>query len=315
MAGVAVSPWRRWVALLDTREDPLPLALVRVAVALVVLTHVSHVLLTGVDALVWVDARHGGLRTLDAVPFSDATPGLARAMAFGTMLASALMAAGAWTRPATALTYLGFRWLGDLNGHAGGAYDEVLIDTLFVLCFARCGDAISVDAWRARDTLETCVAVPAWPRWVLLGQLVTIYVSTGLQKVSASWLPIGERDALWYILAQPDWQRRAFAVPVDAYPLTQVATALTWVWEVGAPVLLLALWYRRTRARGGWLRAQANRLDARTLFLGVGVLLHLGIETLLEVGAFSWAMLALYPCAWSGDELRARFTRVNPTRR
>ena len=116
MARVSVSLWERWVRLLATREDPLPLAVVRVAVAVVVLIHVSHVLIAGVDALVWVDARFGGLRSLDAAPFADATPQLARGMAFATIAASAMMALGLWTRLATMATYLGFRWLADLNG-------------------------------------------------------------------------------------------------------------------------------------------------------------------------------------------------------
>jgi hypothetical protein len=311
MAGGALTRWERWSALVAEREDPLPLALVRVGVALVVLTHVSHVLLTGADAFVWVDATHGGLRALDASPFAAATPLLARTIGWGTVCASVCMGLGAATRLATIATYLGFRWLADLNGHAGGAYDEVLINSLFVLCFARCGETLSVDALRAHDTYHACVTVPAWPRWLLLGQLAIIYGSTGLQKLSASWLPIGERDALWYILAQPDWQRVAFQVPPVAYPLTQLATAGTWIWEVSAPALILALWYRRTRTRPGWWRAQFNRVDVRARYLLVGVALHLGIEALLEVGAFSWAMLALYPCAWSGAELRA----LNPNRR
>ncbi len=310
MSGLRAA-WRRWAELLATREDPLPLALVRVAYGLLVAMHLGHMLLAGVDVLAWVDRDQGGLRALNAWPFPQASPGLAQSVALATIGAALAMAAGVLTPLTVAATYAGFRWLGDLNSHAGGAYDEVMINTLFVLLFAGSGRALSLDAWWRRKKGQVTEDALAWPRWVLLGQAVVVYTSTGLQKVSASWLPVGERDALWYILGQPDWQRRAFSVPVWAYPLTQAATAFTWVWEVGAPVLLLALWWRRTRTRPGWLRAQSNRLDLRACFLFVGVLLHLGIESLLEVGAFSWAMLALYPCAWSGAEWRARLTRTS----
>ena len=301
-ASTATSAGARWTALLTTREPATSLALTRMALGTALVAHLAHMLATGIDALAWTDRAFGGFRVLNAAPFAHATPGLAQGVALATVMSGVLFTMGAFTRVTTITTWLGFRWLGDLNGHAGGSYDEVFIDVLFVLVWSGCGESLSVDAWRARRAGRPDALVPAWPRWVIVGQLVTIYLSTGLQKVSAGWLPIGPRDALWYILHQPDWQRTAFTVPTWAFPLTQAATAFTWVWEVGAPILLLAFWWRRTRTRGGWLRAQANRLDLRAGWMMVGVLLHLGIESLLEVGGFSWAMLSLYACAWHPDE-------------
>lgn len=298
----ATSAWARWTALLTTREPATSLALTRMALGTALVAHLAHMLATGIDALAWTDRAFGGFRVLNAAPFAHATPGLAQGVALATLMSGVLFAMGACTRVTTITTWLGFRWLGDLNGHAGGSYDEVFLDVLFVLVWSGCGESLSVDAWRARRAGRPEALVPAWPRWVIVGQLVTIYLSTGLQKVSAGWLPIGSRDALWYILHQPDWQRTAFTVPTWAFPLTQAATAFTWFWEVGAPILLLAFWWRRTRTRGGWLRAQANRLDLRAGWMMVGVLLHLGIECVLEVGGFSWAMLSLYFCAWHPDE-------------
>jgi hypothetical protein len=306
--------WSRWVALLATREPATSLALTRIALGLALVAHVAHMLASGIDALAWTDRAYGGFRVLDATPFPQATPGLARWIALATIASGIAFTTGTYTRLATLATWLGFRWLGDLNGHAGGSYDEVFLDVLFVLLWSGCGEALSVDAWRARRAGTPPALVPAWPRWVVVGQLVTIYASTGLQKVSAAWLPVGPRDALWYILQQPDWQRRAFALPAWTFPLTQAATAFTWVWEVGAPVLLLTSWWRRTRTRGDWLRAQSNRVDLRAWWLGAGVVLHLGIEALLEVGGFSWAMLSLYACAWHPDEWAALTRRLRGAR-
>jgi hypothetical protein len=142
----------------------------------------------------------------------------------------------------------------------------------------------------------------AWPRWVGVGQIVVVYWSTGLQKLSAGWIPGGPMDALWYILQQPTWHRVDMHWLAPLYPFTQAATMVTWLFEQAAPLLLLALWYRRTRLRGGWLRAQFNRVDARAWYLGLGVLLHASIELTLEVGPFSFAMLSLYPLAFHADE-------------
>jgi hypothetical protein len=310
---VIARAWARWEALLATREGPGTLALVRILLGSVLVAHLAHMTRVGAVELVWTDRAHGGLRVLDAWPFPVATPAVAYGMVAATIVAGSAWTLGAWTRVSGVLTWAGFRWLADLNGSAGGSYDEVFLDALFVLLWSGCGAAWSVDAWRAGRRGEAPPMVPAWPRWVLLGQLVTIYASTGLHKLSVSWLPVGPRDALWYILSQPDWQRRAMELPAQAFPLTQAATALTWCWEVGAPVLLLAAWARRTAARGGAWRRWLGRVDLRVPWLAVGVLMHLSIEAIFEVGPFSFAMLALYPAAWSPSELRAYSPRPKNT--
>lgn len=305
--------WRRWERLLTTREGPETLALVRILLGSVLVGHLARMAWVGAVDLAWVDRAHGGLRALDAWPFAAATPAVAHGMVAATMGSAVLWMLGAWTRVAGILAWLGFRWLADLNGSAGGSYDEVFLDALFVLLWSGCGGAWSLDAWRAARRGATDVTVLAWPRWVLLGQLVTIYASTALHKLSVGWLPVGPRDAIWYILAQPDWQRRAMTLPAWAFPFTQAATALTWCWEIGAPLLLLAAWARRTAASGGAWKAWMTRVDLRLPWLAVGVGLHLSIEALLEVGPFSLAMLSLYPAAFSPSELRAYSPRPKNT--
>ena len=135
-------------------------------------------------------------------------------------------------------------------------------------------------------------------------QLVLMYSSTGLQKVSTHWVPGGDMAALYYIMQQPSWQRFDLSWTAWVHPLTQLATLGTWLWEVGSPVLLLAFWYRRTRGGGGWLRATLNRIDARSLFALFGALVHAGIHALMDVGPFSYVSIALYPALFSPDELR-----------
>ena len=79
--------------------------------------------------------------------------------------------------------------------------------------------------------------------------------------------------------------------------------------------VLLALWFRSTRARGGWLRAVMNRLDYRSWFAAMGIGLHIGIHLLMNIGPFGLITLAIYPALWHPDEWRSlRFRRV-PRRR
>jgi hypothetical protein len=79
------------------------------------------------------------------------------------------------------------------------------------------------------------------------------------------------------------------------FPLTQAATVVTWWWEVTAPVWLLA-WVASLHDGGGWWARTLRRLRVRWVYLGLGLVFHLGIAALLEIGPFSWASLALYPC-------------------
>lgn len=306
-----MSLWRRWVALIDRREPATALALCRIAVGLIVAAHLGRMIQLGADTLVWADAVHGGLRQLDPgwlEHVGGLTPTNIRLLAAGTTAAALAFAAGLFTPVAAFLTWAGFRTLADLNGHSGGAYDELLKNELLILLVSGCGRALSIDAWRKGPSFDR--TAPAWPRYVLVFQLALMYWSTGMQKVSDGWVPGGSADALWYILQQPTWQRADMSWVAPYFPLTQVATLGTWLFEQAAPLLLLAFWFRHTRTRPGRLRAAFNRLDVRSLYLLGGLGMHVGIEATMEVGAFSLASLALYLCAFHPDEWAALARRL-----
>jgi hypothetical protein len=289
--------WARWVAWMDRREAATSLAIVRVALGLVVTLHVARMAWTGGDQWVWLDAAHGGLRALTLGPL-EATPGNLRLVEGAAIVGGLLTVVGLYTRVGIALAWLAFGVLADANAHAGGSYDELVKNILFLLFWSGCGQALSLDAAvRGRTGLVT-----AWPRYLLVVQLVVMYASTGFQKVSNSWVPGGPADALWYILQQPTWQRADMTWLAPLFPLTQLATLGTWLFEAGSPALLLAFWFRDTRTRPGRLRALFNRLDARTLFVLAGLGMHFGIEATMEVGPFSPSAVALYACLLHPDE-------------
>ena len=301
-----MSLWQRWVTMLDRRESGLTLALVRIACGTVIALHLSRALYLGVTDWVWVDNAHGGLRVLDAgwmAWFGGLTPANVHGLVIFTLLAAIAMALGLATRVATLAVWFCFGYLADLNGHAGGSYDELLKNTIFLLLVSDCGVRLSVDRFlRPRPD-----AVPAWPRYLMVVQLAVVYWMTALQKVSSSWVPFGDSDALWYILQQTTWVRAPlpFDRLVPLYPLFQLATFSVWIWEQSAPLLLLAFYYRDTRDRAGRLRALFNRHDFRKWYLLFGIGMHLGIESLMEVGPFSFATLTLYLACVHPDEWRS----------
>ena len=295
--------WLRVVAFFDERESAHALAAVRMIAGLTLAWHLAANWLAGVPDAVWIDAAHGGYRPLDESWFAmagGATPGVVGAAMLVTIVAAVSLALGFFTRVAAVVSWLGFARLCDLNWQCGGSSDELLINVLFLLALSGCGSAWSIDAWRAGVERD----VPAWPRRVLIVQLVLIYFMTALQKVSSSWVPGGPLDALWYILQQPTWQKHDMRWLAPFFPLTQGATLVTWLFEITAPLLLLALWYRRTADRPGLVRARFNRVPWRSAYLALGFALHLGIWATLEVGPFLGGILALYAACFRPDEWR-----------
>ena len=197
------------------------------------------------------------------------------------------------------------------SGQPGGSQLYLVTNALWLLVFARSADTLSLTARLKTGKWRPAVLVPAWPRYLAILQLVVVYQSAGLQKVSAFWLPGGELSALYYVLNQVSWAR--WELPglwVTLYPLTQAATLVTWCFEVGAFLLLLALYFRDTRTRPGRLRALFNRLRFRDAYMVVGVGMHVGIALLMAVGAFSALSLAYYPCLLHPDEIRRRLSQL-----
>jgi hypothetical protein len=170
--------------------------------------------------------------------------------------------------------------------------DSVLMAGLFLLMFAQSGRAFALDALhRPRQTGPP--TAEAWPLRLLQIQLCIIYLSTGLAKLG------GEEEALtgtwWYgtsihyTLNCTTMSRWSYAqLPLPLW-VTAPATYLSLGWEVFFPLLVL---WRRTRKWALWF----------------GVLFHLGIWLTIEVGWFSFYMLALYG-VWIPDEFWDRFAR------
>jgi len=304
-----VSAWSRWVALLDTREDGRALAVVRVLVGLSIVAAMLEVVLPGTLPMIWLDLADGGYRPLGrgswlVQKLGGPSPTVVYGLTAVTSLAGASLAAGVASRLSAFIALQGFLGVAWMNGHTAGSYDFVATNALWLLVLAQSDATGSLTARLRTGTWLPAADVPAWPRWLMVVQLVTMYASTGLQKVSAHWVPGGDMAALYYIMQQPSWQRFDLSAAAWVFPLTQGATLGTWLWEVGSPTLLLAFWFRHTRTRGGWARHTLNRIDLRSWYAGAGVAMHAGIHILMDVGPFSYLTLALYPALFSPDEHR-----------
>ncbi|MDP2306017.1 MAG: HTTM domain-containing protein [Pseudomonadota bacterium] len=317
--------WAWWVGLWARREAPHVMALVRIAVAVVLLWDFATVWRLDLITTLWGMPEVGGLGdVLSRKPVPEMyqwlPPTEATAVATFAVMVGALicLAAGFLTPVAAVVTMLVSSQLAQVLPLGDRGIDLMLRNVLLLLAFSGCGRAWSVDAWLFRGgilgrplmrLLGPSDAVLAWPRYLLVLQILVMYFAAGIQKTSVTWWPLGDYGAIYLILQDPSIAAFRFGWLEQVFPLTQIASAATMVFELGAGAIFFTWWFRDTRTRPGRMRALFNRLELHKWWMVIGVGLHLGIAATMSLGIFPYAMLALYPAFLHPDELPRRAAR------
>jgi len=273
--------WRAWVALLDRKEPPTALAMVRILLASVLLIDFVNVRIAGLVEPIYSPPPLG-------FAWGDAWLSGNAAWALAVVSLAAIVL-GAATRVACIGFVLASAALSHLTPDSESGLDMLARIVFVILALSRCNARWSIDAWLARRLgREVPAEVPAWPRYLLLFQLVWVYFSGGMNKSADAWGPQGGFTALANALSDPHAARFDPAWVGVIYPLTRIATALTMAFELGAPLFLLA-YFKRWRARWIWI--------------ALGVSFEVGIAVGLRLGSFPFGMLALYPVLLHPDQL------------
>jgi len=293
--------WRAWVDLWDRREDAAALALVRIFVGLVLVVDYVDIWRLDLVEAIYAAPPEG---------FGVAYDGWGQALGphgvwLVALLASIGILTGTLTRVSCVVLLLASAQLAHMSPNAERGIDTILRIVAGVLALSQCHARWSVDAFvRAKLGRPMSHEVPAWPRYLLLLQLVWIYFSGGINKGGAPWFPHGGCTALANIFADPHVARFDPGWLAVAMPFTRIATAMTMVFELGAPLYLACYYFAATRERGGRLRTLCNRLRLRWMWIALGLAFHLGIAIGMRLGIFPWGMLALYPVLLFPDELQ-----------
>ncbi|MEZ4240952.1 MAG: HTTM domain-containing protein [Myxococcota bacterium] len=305
--------WTHWVRLLDRREAPDVLALVRIGVAAVLLSDYLTVWRLGLVPALMAGADAGGLAHASGNPWADWIGADLRGawlLEAGLVGASAALMVGLGSRAAAvALMLLSTQWA-MLLPEGDRAIDMLLRNVLLVLAFSRAGATWSVDArlrtgsWRGDGA-----PVPAWPRYVLVLQVVVMYFTAGVQKYGQHWWPWGGYSGLYVILHDWSYASHAFGwIRHQPFFLgTQLATAVTMLWQWTYPVVLVHYFPPR---RPGRFAAAFERWHLHWAWIAVGAFFHVGIAVTMQLGIFPWGMLAVYPAFLHPDELRGLWGRV-----
>lgn len=166
-----------------------------------------------------------------------------------------------------------------------GAHD-VLTVMLFCLLWADCSGWPSVDTWRSGKDRSQSRRQAITPIRLMQIQVALIYMNSALWKLGGpTWR---DGSTIHYVLNLNTYQRFPGTLPVALDPLMTLSTYLTLFWEMTFGLLLLNRWTRRAA-------------------LAFGVALHVGLWVTMELGTFSWVILASY-VAFIDPELVSRLS-------
>jgi hypothetical protein len=307
------------VAFWDEREPPTCLALIRILLGVAVLFDLVTLAAHGATTWLWAPAEAGGAAAWDVAdpPLLQriiAPTASAAWLLWGGLALSALCVAVGFQTRAAALAHVFFSVQAALiNGPADRAIDRLIRIVLLIMMFSPAARVWSVDARLETGSFRGDPSPrAAWPRYLIVTQLVITYFGAGLAKGGTHWYPWGGYEALYLTLQDPIFSVVA-GEPWLAQPLphlvTRVATAVTHLWELGAPLVLLAAYYRRTAERPGRIRHAFNRFPVRSVYVALGIIFHLSLAVVLRLGIFPFAMLACFPAFFQPRELQRALVR------
>ena len=303
--------WSRWAGFLSRREPATPIALFRIFVGLVV-AH-TYVMFVWTDSLpIWLHVDHGGIHPLPSRNWLIALLGGPVPEVVWPLLGVGFVSAitltfGLFSRLSALVALQVGIALFNLLPSAGGGHDRLITNALWILVIAPSGTTLSLTSlWRNKSWVDLTPQV-AWPRYVILVQICLVYGATGIHKLGSSWFPWGGYHAVYYALLTPSWARYDLVEFAWLYPLTQLGTAVTWIWEVSFPVVVLWLWWRHSKARGGRLRRLAQKVDLRIPYVLIGLVMHGSLLVLMNLGPFSLITVSYYIALWHHDELARRW--------
>jgi hypothetical protein len=216
-------------------------------------------------------------------------PRIFQAAAWLWILATFCLIIGFFTRTSALAAWALSTSFAGLNPCIDNAGDEIRGIILFYLMLSPCGAVWSVDHWRQRmasrgalapgvtsaDSSSPKVAtfIHPWPLRLLLVQMILIYFSNGMFKLSGDTWRSG--TSLYYVLVDLTLARWSYAQLVIPLWLTKPLTWLVLVWEAGFPLWVAMPWTRKA-----------------AFFFGVAF--HVGIGLSMELGSFVPYALCLY---------------------
>ncbi len=264
-------------------ESPLPIAVYRILLGIIVLTNYALLLPNVQD---WFGNRGtisqdtarrlaggAGFSLFTWLPDSDASVWIVFLL---SCLAASATVLGVFTRASSILLFLTFITLHHRNPLVLNSGDTFLRTAVFFMMFAPAGAALSIDRLvRIARGKETGPPVPQtpWAMRLIQLQLSFLYIYTFAWKAIGTTWPSG--TAIYYTSRLTEYWR--FPIP---YVFEHMWTIKLWTWSTLLVELSLGtlVWIKKLRY---WV-------------LLAGLLLHVGIEYSMNIPLFSFIMISAY---------------------
>lgn len=312
MTEAAVTPGRlaRYVAFWNEREPATALALLRIAIGCVLAYDLIYLVCLDLEVTIFGDAAEynmGYASSLDIQPLVRRVfgPGAlaVQVAVYGGIAAALCFAVGLLTRVSGVLVLVTQLQLAALYSEGDRGIDQLLRLAVAILVFSQSGATLSLDArLRHGAWARPSVLVPAWPRYLMIAQLLWLYTSAAISKDHALWSARGDYMSLFYILRYQHFVRWDMTW-VPAW-VTQLGAFTTYWFEALAGLMVVACWQtrrdpdsRQRSTRGWWV--------FKRTWITIGLGLHTTLWILMNIGIFTTGLLALYAC-WVNPRLLQR---------
>ena len=306
--------WRGWVRVTSQRERGTTLALIRMCLGVIVVAALLEAIRLDLVTSLWMDVSGGGYRKAGQTRLikllGGPTPDLIWATIITGLVSGTLLIVGLGGRVTALVANQAWHACTFFNGDTRAGADLMVTIGLFMMILADSTVTMSLDCRIRTGKWTSDREVPSWPRYLIILQIVLVYFSTALHKISMVWSWSGSYNSIWWVIHNPNWNRWDVSGHPWLYPFTQVGTFVTWWWEVLWPLLGLHYWYRSTPERPGRLRALFNRFDVRKPLVLVGLGMHVGIHVLMDVGVFIWICATFYLSLFRPEELESGWRRL-----
>lgn len=282
-----------WNRFFFEPQSPLPIAIYRILLGLVVLKNFA-LLLPDVDE--WFADRGilsfatahkvvggTGFNLFHWLPHSDA---MVWAFFVVSVISAVMMTIGLFTRTSTIVLYLTFITLHHRNPIILNSGDTFLRIALFFMMFTQAGAALSIDRLiriaRGKESGPPLPRAP-WAMRLIQFQLAFLYIYAFVWKAMGTmWL---SGTAVYYTARLSEFWR--FPVP---YVFEHVWTIKIWTWATLLVELALGTLV--------WIK------ELRYWVLLTGVLLHLGIDYSMNIPLFGFIMMTAYVTFVEPDDLK-----------
>lgn len=300
----------RYVAFWNEREPATALALLRIAIGCVLAYDLIYLVCLDLEITIFGDVAEYNLGYAESLEIQPLVrqlfgtgPLAVQVAVYGGIAAALAFALGLLTRVSGALVIVTQLQLAILYSEGDRGIDELLRLVILILLFSQSGATLSLDARiRHGAWARPNVLVPAWPRYLVIVQLVWLYTSAAISKDHMMWSARGDYMSLFYILRYQHFVRWDMTW-LPAW-VTQVG-AFTTIWfEALAGLMIVACW-RTRRDPDGTRRSTRGWWVWKRVWITIGLGLHTTLWILMNIGIFTTGMLALYFC-WVSPRLLQR---------